>query len=72
MRRQKLVLRQELVRGSHRTGPSGFSGFRTEEALKNHRARNNTRTSLVSYRTRAKPEEGDPADDSTEAEGGSC
>jgi hypothetical protein len=53
------------------TGPSSFSGFKTEEGLEDYCARDSSNTSFVSSRTHTQPEKEDPADQGVEAEGGS-
>jgi hypothetical protein len=51
------------------TGPSGFYGFRAEEAFEDHHARDGSSTSLVSFRPHTQPEEEDSMDVGVEDEG---
>jgi hypothetical protein len=51
------------------TGPSDFSGFRTEVGFKDYRARNDSNASLVSCRPHIELEEEDPVDEGAEDEG---
>jgi hypothetical protein len=50
-------------------GPFGFSWFWIEEDFMDYHARVSTDTLLVSSRTHTQPEEEDPRDEGTEAEG---
>jgi hypothetical protein len=52
-----------------KTGPSSFSSFRTEADINDHRAWDDSNTSLVSDRPHAQAEEEDPVDEGTEDEG---
>jgi hypothetical protein len=69
MRRQRPEQKSGLAHSSYQTGPSGFSGFRTEEDIEDHRAWDGTSTSLVFSRTHVQSEEENPVDEGAEVEG---
>jgi hypothetical protein len=51
------------------TEPSDFGSFRTEAYVEDYHARDGFRTSLVSSRPHAQPEEEDPTNEGAEDEG---
>jgi hypothetical protein len=53
-----------------KTRPYGFGSLRTEANIEDYRAWDNSRSSLVSSRTHAQPEEDDSMDESVKVEGG--